>query len=226
MTRSRTRTEKETSFFIPINFSHDAREVIFIVGHLISGVVGVISSGFVFAQSATEFGVGPLESPITATAVVSAGASAITGFIAAPNPIQDPVWSKISSGAGGATLLAKIIFFAASKITKVETTKDVLPKIGTGVNSVIGIVAMSASVYHIVELSKAPKTTNRTLAVVLETGSMCGYLSRITEFSALVDQEVISKAILGALTGELVALNGLLELGAGIGNIVDLAEAS
>ena len=73
---------------------------------------------------------------------------------------------------------------------------------------------------------KAPKTTNRTLAVVIVTGSMCGYLSRMTEFAALVDPEPISKAVLGFLTGELVALNGLLELGAGIGNIVYLAETS
>lgn len=226
MTRNLSRTEKETAFFIPINFSHDAREVIFIVGHLISGVVGVISSGFVFAQNATEFGVGPLEGPIAVTGAVSAGATAITGFIAEPNPIQDPIWSAIASGAGGATLLAKIIFFAGGKIAKVEASKGIVSKVGAGVNSVIGVVAMSASVYHIVELSKAPKTTNRTLAVVLETGNMCGYLSRITEFAALVDPEVISKAVLGFLTGELVALNGLLELGAGIGNIVDLAEAS
>lgn len=225
MSRSLSRTEKETASFIPIDFPHDVREVIFIVGHLVSGIVGVVSSGFVFAQSATEFGAGPLETPITATAVVSAGAAAITGFIAEPNPIQDPIWSYVSAGAGGATLLAKIIFFIKG-IGKDEMAKGAIAKVGTGVNSVIGIVAMSASVYHIVELSKAPKTTNRTLAVVIETGNMCGYLSRMTEFAALVDKEPISKAILGVLTGELVALSGLLQVGAGIGNIVDMAQPS
>ncbi|GGG27672.1 hypothetical protein GCM10011344_30610 [Dokdonia pacifica] len=230
MAQSLSRTEKETAFFIPINFSHDAREVIFIVGHMISGIVGVISSGFVFAQNATEFGVGPLEGPISVTGAVSAGATAITGFIAEPNPIQDPIWSAISSGAGGATLLAKIIFYGLGKSKEGfddgGAAKATVGKVGAGVNSVIGIVSMATSVYHIVELSKAPKTTNRTLAVVIVTGSMCGYLSRMTEFAALVDPEPISKAVLGFLTGELVALNGLLELGAGIGNIVYLAETS
>lgn len=230
ITQSFSRTEKETAFFIPINFSHEAREIIFIVGHMMSGIVGVISSGFVFAQSATEFGVGPLEGPIAATGAVSAGATAITGFIAEPNPIQDPIWSAVSSGAGGATLIAKIIFFGLGKskegLDDGGAAKATVGKVGTGVNSVIGIVAMAASIYHLVELFQAPKTTNRTLAVTIQTGNMCGYLSRMTEFAALVDPEPISKAILGFLTGELVALNGLLELGAGIGNIVDLVETS
>ncbi|MEP0262391.1 hypothetical protein [Dokdonia sp.] len=233
MTRSRSRNEKETSSFIPIEFSHDVREIIFIVGHSISGIVGIIGSGLVFAQNATEFGAGPLETPIAILGAVSAGAAGITGLIAAPTPIKDPVWSLISSGASGATLLAKIIFKGISLGKGGFNTPDAgiafegtVKKVGAGVNSVIGVVAMTASVYHIVELSNTPKSTNRTLAVVIESGNMCGYLSRITEFAALVDPEVFSKFGLGFLTGELVALNGLLELGAGIGNIVDLAEAS
>ena len=102
--------DKKASDFVPVKIPKPWQSTIYMVGHLVGGIVSVATAVLVIAE-AKKGSMGPQYE--TASGVSGAIGAVMTGLpsvLAAPYPIQHPVMAKMSSMCSGATLLGKISF--------------------------------------------------------------------------------------------------------------------
>ncbi|MBD2542341.1 hypothetical protein [Planktothricoides raciborskii] len=213
---------KEESSLVPIDLPKNAKDPIFLIGHLLGGVVAMLTSVLAVADALSDEGSSEYETAVGISGAVGAMSAGLATVLAQPYPIQNAVMSKISSVSTGATLLGKVAFYAAPKaiakkrgITdagEIQSLTTKTKKIGTGFDATIAVLALLPTCYHFSELSSYPASRNRTEAILDETSNICNYLNRICAFAVRMDEEPKSKAILAGVMGVLIALYGGLQI--------------
>jgi hypothetical protein len=206
---------------VPVKIPKPWQSTIYMVGHLVGGIVSMASAVLVIAE-AKKGSMGPQYE--TASGVSGAIGAVMTGLpavLAAPSPIKDPVMSMISTRCSNATLLGKIAFkIGPTVITKARGMTDqgqiaalteTMKKVGSGFDAVIAIVAMVPTCYHFFELSKEEASKERTEAIIDETSNVCNYLGRIAGFGVQMT-EGKPKLILAAVQGGLTIAYGGLQM--------------
>ncbi|MEH2252716.1 hypothetical protein [Nostoc sp.] len=213
---------KQESVFVPINLPPSAKDPIFLIGHLLGGVVAMVTSVLAVADALSDEGNSEYETAVGVSGAVGAIAAGLSTVLAQPYPIQNAVMSKLSSLTTGATLLGKVAFYIAPKaiakkrgITdagEIQSLTTKTKKIGTGFDAVIAVLALVPTCYHLSELSSYPASRNRTEAILDETSNICNYFSRICAFAVRMDKDPESKAIITGIMGVLIALYGGLQI--------------
>ncbi|MEA5508780.1 hypothetical protein VB715_03300 [Crocosphaera sp. UHCC 0190] len=213
---------KQESPFVPIKLPENAQNAIFLVGHTIGGVVGLISAVLAVADALSDQGNSEYETAVGISGVVGGMAAGFSAVLAGPYPIQNAVMSKISTVSTGATLLGQVVFFLAPKViakkrgitdaAELQSLTTKTKKIGTGFDATIAVLALVPTCYHFSELSSYPASRNRTEAILDQTSNICNYLSRICAFAVRMDEDPESKAILAGVMGVLIALYGGLQI--------------
>ena len=214
--------DKKASDFVPVKIPKPWQNTIYMVGHLLGGIVSMTSAVLVIAE-AKKGSMGPQYE--TASGVSGAIGGVMTGLpsvLAAPYPIKHPVMSKISSMCSGATLLGKISFkigpYAIAKArgitdqgqkTQLATT---MKQIGSGFDAVIAVVALVPTCYHFYELSQSEASKERNEAIIDSTSNVCNYLARVTGFAAQMVEVPKVKLILAAVQGGLIVGYGGLQM--------------
>ena len=98
--------------------------------------------------------------------------------------------------------------------------EDKTKKVEKGYDALIAIISLVPTCYHFYELSREPKSKNRTEAFIDESSNICNYLNRITAFFVVMDNDPESKAILAGIMGVLIMLYGGLQIGDSIAEAV------
>jgi hypothetical protein len=215
---------KEESSFVPIDLPSSAKGPIFLIGHLLGGVVAMLTAVLAVADALSDEGEGnsEYETAVGISGAVGAMASGLSAILAQPYPIQNAVMSKISTVSTGATLLGKVAFYVAPKaiakkrgITdagEIQSLTAKTKKIGTGFDAAIAVLALVPTCYHFSELSSYPASRNRTEAILDENSNICNYLNRICAFVVRMDKDPESKAFFAGVMGLLIALYGGLQI--------------
>ena len=214
--------DKKASDFVPVKIPKPWQYTIYMVGHLLGGIVSMATAVLVIAE-AKKGSMGPQYE--TASGVSGAIGAVMTGLpsvLAAPYPIQHPVMSKMSSMCSGATLLGKISFkigpYAIAKargITdqgQVAKLGDTMKQIGSAFDAAIAIIALVPTCYRFFELSQKEASKDRTEAIIDETSNVCNCLARITGFAVQVAPTPKVKVILAAVQGGLIVAYGGLQM--------------
>ncbi|PYS94498.1 MAG: hypothetical protein DMF64_00545 [Acidobacteria bacterium] len=217
-----TDSDKKASDFVPVKIPKPWQSTVYMVGHLLGGIVSVATAVLVIAE-AKKGSMGPqYETASGVSGAVGAVMVGLPSVLAAPYPIQHPVMSKISSTCSGATLLGKIAFkIAPSAIAKKrgitdagekEALAETMKKIGSGFDALIAVIALVPTCYHFYELSKYEASKERTEVIIDETSNVCNYLGRVTGFAVQVVEAPKVKLILAAVQGGLIISYGGLQM--------------
>jgi hypothetical protein len=214
--------DKKASDFVPVKIPKPWQNTIYMVGHLVGGIVSIATAVLVIAE-AKKGSMGPQYE--TASGVSGAIGAVMTGLpsvLAAPYPIKHPVMSKMSSMCSGATLLGKIAFkIGPSAIAKARGISDpgqtaqlteTMKKIGSAFDASIAIIALVPTCYHFVELGRNEASKERTEAIIDESSNVCNYLGRICGFGVQMVEAPKVKLILAAVQGGLIVAYGGLQM--------------
>jgi hypothetical protein len=214
--------DKQESPFVPIELPLVAKNTIFLVGHLLGGIVGIMTAVLAVEDALSDEGNSEYETAVGISGAVGGIAAGLSAVLARPYPIKNSVMSTMSSVTTGATLLGKAVFFIAPKaiaknrgITDEGELQALTSKfkiIGSGFDATIAVLALVPTCYHFFELGTYPASKNRTEAILDEVSNICSYLSRIGAFVVRMDKEPESKAVIAVIMGVLIALYGGLQI--------------
>lgn len=214
-------SDKKASFE-SIKLPKPWQSTIYMVGHLLGGIVSVTTAVLVLGDAFKKDGGTQYETAAGVSGAVGAVMTGLPAVLAAPYPIQNPAMSTLSTVCSGATLLGKIVFKVAPwAIAKARGTTDQAEiealagqakKIGAGYDAVFAVVALVPTCYHFYELSKDEAGKERTEAIIDEVSNVCNSLARVTGFAVQVVEAPKVKAILAAVQGGLIISYGGLQI--------------
>ena len=219
---SATAGDKKASDFVPVKIPKPWQSTIYMVGHLLGGIVSMATAVLVIAEAKKGSMGQQYETASGVSGAIGAVMTGLPSVLAAPYPIKHPVMSKMSSMCSGATLLGKITFkigpYAIAKargITDKGQTEQLAQQIklvGSAFDASIAIIALVPTCYHFYELSQVEASKERTEAIIDGTSNVCNYLARVTGFAAQMVEVPKVKLILAGVQGGLIVGYGGLQM--------------
>lgn len=193
---------------------------VFIVGHTLTGIIGLLSAAIGGSEAAEETGDNPMSTPSAICGVLSGGLGGGTNLLVPRDPIQNSIMSTFGSLTTGVRIVCKLIFsgpgqsFLDGKATlgklKVEDSRGV----GAIVDAVLVLPALACTCWHYIELAQEDVDGAWTESLLDETSSVTAYLSRISYAVAVNTPEAPEvKAV--AVAGVVICnvLTGGLQIG-------------
>jgi len=94
----------------PIELSPAISQAVFVLGHAVSGICGLLSAVLDSAEAAEETGENPFAIPSAAAAIVGACGQGLANLLVPFDPIQQTAVQWVNRSTVAVRLLAKIIF--------------------------------------------------------------------------------------------------------------------
>lgn len=204
-----------------IPMSDEAAKIVYVAGHSAACVFQIIS--------AFVSGVEALEPPNTKSAwgtwsailgIVTAASSGGANFLIPKKPIKDEAVSWTSTATTGTVVLCKLIFSGPGQkiVAKVPGMKWLKVgdnrSVGSIVNSVLIIPGLVCTIFHLMELSKEPDSTDKKAAILDETSNITSYVSRLSYMVAVNSAGPIRAGGIVVMTVANVCTAGLHAAGA------------
>jgi hypothetical protein len=207
--------ESPVLHLIGIELSPETQNVVFLMGHLVGGIVAFLTAVLAIADVTSSSSNNEFNKAVGISGAVGAMAGGLAVIVAQPNAIQNTSISRLSTACTGLTLLGKVAF-------KVKTLGDAekTKKVEKGFDALIAVLALVPTCYHFYELSKEPASKGRTEAFIDESSNVSNLLNRITAFAVVMDKDPESKAVLATIMGVLIMLYGGLQIGESIAEAV------
>jgi hypothetical protein len=224
---------KHPSKFVPITLSEGTENAIFVVGHCVGGIVGLIGAILTTADALSDDENSAYETPAGVASAVSAISNAAAGVFASPYPIQDSAVSDLRGATIALTLLGKVSFALAPKAIiakrkindpgEQDALRSKLGRIGAGFSALVAVIDLAPTCYHFYELSQDPANSDRTESIMDEVANLCSDLGRLAAFTVVMDEDPLSKALLAGILGSLLTMTGGLQIAE---SIVQAASSS
>ncbi len=201
----------------PIPMPDEVARAIFISGHMFSGFFTLMSCFISSFEAAAPTGENPFAIPSAVLGVLSAGSGGITQVLVPKDPVENAAMSWVSKVTTGSVILSKLLFSGPAQ-KKFGASSGVLNKLKVGdgratgalVNSLLIIPAIAVTCWHFYELAQKPDNPERNAAIIGETANISGYISRLSYFVAVNDEDAESKAIsIAIMVGANVITSGL-----------------
>jgi hypothetical protein len=199
----------------PINLSPGISQAVFVVGHAVSGICGLLSAVLDSAEAAAETGENPFAIPAGAVAIVGACGQGLANLLVPFDPIQQTAVQWVNRGTVAVRILAKVIFSgpAQSYFAGKPKLKGLSVANGRGVGAIVDgvlvIPALFCSCWHFYELSEKPAGRSRSIAIVDETSNVMSDLARLGYTVAVNSEAEIKVAAIVVMAVADVVCGGL-----------------
>lgn len=191
------------------------KTAVFITGHCFAGFFSLMSCFVAPFDAMVEPGEpSPFGTPSAIIGGVGAGANFAANFLSPRDPLVNDIVSGLSTVISGTTLVSKLAFTGAAKLSS-KKGKEALAAIRLAkvtVDAVLVLPALFCSAWHFYELSlsSTKRGKQRDAAILEETSSLTGYVSRVCYAGAVWDPEPVSKVVLvGVMVGASLCSAGL-----------------
>lgn len=207
--------EKHISPFVPIKLTTEQQDVIFIAGHLVGGIAGLINAPLRSADAMSDMKFSALGSASSYTGAVSSVSTSVARLFAEPMPLQNKIVLDYAGVVGAINGLGTVVFglapFALKANPRYSPAKgaELAGKakiVGAGFGTLMGMLLLVPIGAHLYELAEADPNEDRTEAILDAVAQACANLGRIGYFFTVIDEEPVSKVVLGF---ELMAIIGL-----------------
>lgn len=179
-----------------------ARHIIYKAGHGITALaafVGLVVNPF---EADAETGDNPWSKPSAALGFVGAAAGGLADFLSSKCPVKNEAVSIISEITTAIVIISKVLFSGPVQ-NKLGSSSTIISSlavsdgraVGSFVNSVLVIPALSVSAWHFYELAITPDSLERDAAIFGETSNLASYIQRISYTVAVNDPDEVTKQI-------------------------------
>ncbi|MEG4574225.1 hypothetical protein QUA56_16270 [Microcoleus sp. N3A4] len=199
----------------PIALSPSVSQAVFVVGHAVSGMCGLLSAVLDSAEAAAETGDNTFAFPSGVVAIVGAAGQGLANLLVPFDPIQQPAVQWINRGTVMVRVLAKIIFSgpAQSKFKGSPKLSRLSVVDGRGVGAIVDgvlvIPALFCSCWHFSELSQKPADRSRSIAIVDEISNVMSDLARLGYTVAVNSEAEVKVAAIVVMAVADVVCGGL-----------------
>lgn len=178
------------------------QDAIFIAGHSVSGICGVIGAFVNAVEAESPTGDNPMSTPSAILGFIGAASQGVADIVSPRDPLQEPIFSALSTATSVTTVVSKVVFssYGQKKLAKLglPTAKD--PRgMGAGINVLLVGVGAAATIKHFVELAKDPAGKDRSAAIIGEVSNLTSYISRISYALAVNDIEEDTRQVVIAV---------------------------
>lgn len=203
---------------INYSVSDDTQELIFLLGHMLSGMFGISYS---FISGLEALSVDTVDKNLsTAMAICSGGMSGFKGIanvLAPKNPINNKTVKWVNTTTTLIMLLSKLIFCESAQekfdtdwekfnFLKMENTRA----ISAIIDCILTVPLVICSIWHFHELNQEDDSPSRTAAKIEEMSNFCSYFSRFCYAVAVNFKDPYTKGIsIGIMTDLNIATIGL-----------------
>lgn len=201
----------------PISMPENISSAVFITGHMFSGFFTLMNCFIASFEAGFPTGENPFAVPSAVLGVLSAGSGGITGVLVPKDPVKDETMVWIGRVTTGSVILSKLLFSGPAQ-TKFGASEGIMKnlKVGDGravgalVNSILIIPAIVVTCWHFGELAQDTSNAERSASIIGETANITSYISRLSYFVAVNDEEPDTKAIsIAIMAGANVITAGL-----------------
>ncbi|KAE8361158.1 hypothetical protein BDV27DRAFT_167157 [Aspergillus caelatus] len=166
------------------------QDVVFIAGHSVSGICGVIGAFVNALEAEAPTGDNPMSTPSAILGFIGAASQAVADIVSPKDPLEEPIFSALSTATSVTTVVSKLVFssYGQKKLGKLGLPTAGDPRgMGAGINVLLVGVGAAATMKHFVELAKDPAGKDRSAAIVGEVSNLTSYISRISYALAVND---------------------------------------
>lgn len=206
-----------------ITLPASVQTTVFLIGHTLTGIIGLLAAAIGGAEAAAETGDNPWSTPSAIVGVLGGGLGGATDFLVPRDPIQNTVVSTFGTITTGVRIVCKLIFsgpgqtFLGGKAALGKLVVEDARGVGAIVDAVLVLPALACTCWHYVELAQNDDMDAAWLESVLgETSAVSAYLSRVSYAIAVNDPDPDTKAL--AVAGVVLAnvLTGGLQIGVAV----------
>ncbi|KNG88148.1 hypothetical protein ANOM_003381 [Aspergillus nomiae NRRL 13137] len=178
------------------------QDVIFITGHSVSGICGVLGAFVNAAEAEFPTGDNPMSTPSAILGFIGAASEAVADIVSPKDPLEEPIFSALSTATSVTTAVSKIVFssYGQKRLSRLGLPTAEDPRgMGAGINVLLVGVGAATTIKHFVELAKDPAGKDRSAAIVGEVSNLTSYISRISYALAVNDIEEDTRQVVIAV---------------------------
>ncbi|KAB8279033.1 hypothetical protein BDV30DRAFT_247699 [Aspergillus minisclerotigenes] len=178
------------------------QDAVFIAGHSVSGICGVIGAFVNAAEAESPTGDNPMSTPSAILGFIGAASQGVADIVSPRDPLQEPIFSALSTATSVMTVVSKVVFssYGQKKLAKLGLPTAEDPRgMGAGINVLLVGVGAAATIKHFVELAKDPAGKDRSAAIIGEVSNLTSYISRISYALAVNDIEEDTRQVVIAV---------------------------
>ncbi|KAB8253577.1 hypothetical protein BDV32DRAFT_158016 [Aspergillus pseudonomiae] len=178
------------------------QDVIFITGHSVSGICGVLGAFVNAAEAEFPTGDNPMSTPSAILGFIGAASEAVADIVSPKDPLEEPIFSALSTATSVTTAVSKFVFssYGQKRLSKLGLPTAEDPRgMGAGINVLLVGVGAATTIKHFVELAKDPAGKDRSAAIVGEVSNLTSYISRISYALAVNDIEEDTRQVVIAV---------------------------
>ena len=195
--------------------SGSAGSAIYVAGHAIAGFIAFTGNFLFFAEAMDTSPTNTFGLPSAVMGIIGAVAARGAAARGAQRPNEPPALAARPTAPPLVTVASKLVFsgpgqkyLATGKLSFLKANDN--RKVGTVINSILVLPALSCTCFHFYELSQKSESKERSCAIVGETSSMVQYLGRVSYTVALLDPDLETRAIpAGVMAASNVVMCGL-----------------
>ncbi|KAB8220144.1 hypothetical protein BDV33DRAFT_231114 [Aspergillus novoparasiticus] len=178
------------------------QDLVFIAGHSVSGICGVIGAFVNAVEAESPTGDNPMSTPSAILGFIGAASQAVADIVSPKDPLEEPIFSALSTATSVTTVVSKVVFssYGQKKLAKLGLPTAEDPRgMGAGINVLLVGVGAAATIKHFVELAKDPAGKDRSAAIIGEVSNLTSYISRISYALAVNDIEEDTRQVVIAV---------------------------